>query len=368
MHVCFVSMTVYPVLHGNTAVEEIGGAEVQQVQIARLLRGLGHEVSFVTEDHGQSDGELVEGFRVFKAYRPNAGLPGLRYLHPRWTGISAAVDRAGADVYYTRTASLAPGLLALKRRRRSFRFVYAGAHDSDFVPEIVQLRFARDRWLFRFGLRHADAIVVQSRHQRDLLARHYNREGVVIPNFMDSRPAPAPGARRDKVLWVGRLRPIKRPMMFVELARALPGLQFTMVGPRTSDVVLCDQVEAAARSVPNLEFHGFRPFAEVDELFARCRVLVSTSAMEGFPNVFLQAMRRGVPIVSFVDPDDMIARNGLGAVVQSEAELRQRVQGLMQGPGADPAPIRASFERTFSPAAVAARYQDLLARLVPGAP
>jgi len=368
MHLCFVCMTAYPVLKGDTEVEEIGGAEVQQVQIARLLRGLGHDASFVTADYGQPDGEVVEGFRVFKAYRPDAGLPGLRFVHPRWTGIAAAIDRAAADVYYTRAAGFVPGLLALKRRRRSFRFVYAGAADSDFMPSPIDLRFARDRWLFRFGLRHADAIVVQNRHQRELLAHHHGREGVVIPNFMDSRPAPAPGARRDTVLWVGRLRSIKRPMMFVELARALPGLRFTMVGPRTPDSALCDQVEEAARGVPNLEFHGFRPFAEVDEIFARCRMLVSTSAMEGFPNVFLQAMRRGVPIVSFVDPDDMIARNGLGAVVQSEAELRERVQGLMQGPGPDPAPIRPCFERTFSPAAVAARYQDLLARLVPGAP
>lgn len=360
-------MTVYPVLNRNTTVEEIGGAEVQQVQIAQLLRGLGHEVNFVTEDHGQPDGELVRGCRVFKAYRPRAGLPGLRYFHPRWTGISAAIDRAGADVYYTRAAGLLPGLLAIKRRRRAFRYIYAGASDLDFMPGAVQVRFARDRWLFRHGLRQADAIVVQNRHQRDLLARHHGREGIVIPNFMETRPALARGLQRNTVLWVGRLRSIKRPMMFVDLARALPGLQFTMVGPRTSDVALCEQVEAAARSVPNLEFHGFRPFAEVDEMFVRCRVLVSTSAMEGFPNVFLQALRRGVPIVSFVDPDGMIARNGLGAVVQSEAELKERVQDLMQGPGPDPAAIRAYFERSYSPTAVAALYRDLLAGLTSGA-
>ncbi len=361
-------MTVYPVLHGRTAVEGIGGAEVQQVQIAQLLRGLGHEVSFVTEDYGQPDGELIEGCRVFKAYRPSAGWPGLRYFHPRWTGISAAIDRAGADIYYTRAAGFVPGLLALKRRCRSFRYIYAGAADLDFMPGAVLVRFARDRWLFRHGLRHADAIVVQSQRQRDLLARHYGLEGIIIPNFMETRPAPAPGARRDTVLWVGRLHAIKRPMMFVELARAMPELRFTMVAPRTADAALADQVENAARSVPNLEYHGFRPFAEVEEIFTRCRVLVSTSTMEGFPNVFLQALRRGVPIVSFVDPDDMIARNGLGAVAQSEAELHRQVQGLMQGPGIDPAPIRAYFESAFSPAAVAARYRDLLAQLTPGAP
>ncbi len=358
-------MTIYPVLRGGAATQGIGGAEVQQVQIARLLRRLGHTVSFVTEDHGQPDGEMIEGCRVFKAYRPAAGLPGLRFVHPRWTGISAAIGRAAADVYYTRAAGFVPGLLALKRRRCGFRYIYAGAADLDFTPGTVLVRFARDRWLFRYGLRHADAIVVQSLAQKDLLARHYGREGVVIPNFLDSCPVSAPDASRDTVLWVGRLHSIKRPLMFVELARSMPDLRFIMVGPRAQDAVLCDQVESAARDVSNLEFHGFRPFAEVDDLFARCRLLVSTSEMEGFPNVFLQALRRGVPIVSFVDPDGMIAANGLGAVVRSEDELHQRVREFAQGPVRNPEPIRAYFESNYGPDAVALRWRSLLTQLGP---
>lgn len=361
-HICFVSMTVYPVLHGDTDLQGIGGAELQQVQIARLLLRMGHQVSFVTLDHGQADGEVLQGCRVYKAYRPGAGLPGLRFLFPRWTGIWGALKRANADIYYTRAAGFIPGMLALLRRRCPLRYVYAAASDSDFTPDKVMIQFARDRWLFRFGLRRADAVIVQTEVQRDLLKANYGRDAVLIPNFLDAEPVTLPESARTQVLWVGKLRAIKRPLMFVALARALPDMSFTMIGPHFQDEAgLYEAVMAAAKQLPNLEVLGFQPLPEVEKQFDRARVLVSTSEMEGFPNVFLQAMRRGVPIVSFVDPDGMVAANPeLGAIVDSELALRGAVQEMGQPPLRPARPIQAYFARHFGPESVAGRYRLLL--------
>ncbi len=250
---------------------------------------------------------MLQGCRVYKAYRPHAGLPGLRFLHPRWSGIWRALLRANADIYYTRAAGFVPGMLALLRRRRPLRYVYAAASDSDFTPDKVMIQFARDRWLFRYGLRRADAVIVQTAVQRDLLKTNYGRDAVLIPNFLDAAPIQLPAADRTQILWVGKIREIKRPLMFVDLARRLPELSFTMIGPNFEDEVALHQaVEAAAKTVPNLQVLGFQPLPEVEKHFDCARVLVSTSEMEGFPNVFLQAMRRGIPIVSFVDPDGII--------------------------------------------------------------
>jgi glycosyltransferase involved in cell wall biosynthesis len=364
-HVCFASMTVYPVLHGDTQIREVGGAELQQVQIARLLLRMGHQVSFVTLDHGQPDGEALQGCRVYKAYKPHAGLPGLRFFFPRWTGIWRALLRANADVYYTRAAGFMPGLIALLRCWRPFRYVYAAAHDFDFTPDKVQILFARDRWLFRFGLRRADAVIVQTEVQRELLKANYGRDAVLIPNFLDTAPVELPQADRTQVLWVGKLRAIKRPLMFVALAGRLPELSFTMIGPNFKDEQsLCQAVEAAAKTLPNLAVLGFRPLPEVEQYFDRCSLLVCTSEMEGFPNIFLQAMRRGIPIVSFVDPDGIIGANpALGKIVGSEAELEQAVRELGRQPLRPAAPIQAYFLRHFGPESVADRYRVLLERL-----
>lgn len=364
-HICFVSMTVYPVLHGDTRLQGVGGAELQQVQIARLLLRMGHQVSFVTLDHGQPDDEVLQGCRVFKAYRPDAGLPGLRFFFPRWMGIWRALQRANADIYYTRAAGFVPGMLALLRYRRPLRLVYAAASDMDFTPDKVFIQFARDRWLFRFGLRRADAVIVQNAIQRDLLRANFGRDSVLIPNFLDAEPVELPETARTQVLWVGKHRAIKRPLMFVALARALPELSFTMIGPHFQDEIgLYEAVTAAAKDLPNLKVLGFQPLPEVEKQFDRARVLVSTSEMEGFPNVFLQAMRRGIPLVSFVDPDGMVRSNPeLGAIVDSETTLLAAVQEMGRLPLRPARPIQAYFARHFGPESVADRYRAILARL-----
>jgi hypothetical protein len=48
---------------------------------------------------------------VIKAFREAAGLPLLRFIHPRWTKLWGAIARADADVYYFSCAGMALGLL-----------------------------------------------------------------------------------------------------------------------------------------------------------------------------------------------------------------------------------------------------------------
>ncbi len=44
---------------------------------------------------------------------------------------------------------------------------------------------------------------------------------------------------------------------------------------------------------------------------------MSTSCLEGFPNVFLESWSYSKPVISLgFDPDDIISRHGLGRVVQ----------------------------------------------------
>ena len=63
----------------------------------------------------------------------------------------------------------------------------------------------------------------------------------------------------------------------------------------------------------NLNFLGEQSLAQVNERLWACRLVVNTSQTEGFPNTFIQAWARFVPVVSLkVDPDGVIARHQLG--------------------------------------------------------
>jgi glycosyltransferase involved in cell wall biosynthesis len=57
------------------------------------------------------------------------------------------------------------------------------------------------------------------------------------------------------------------------------------------------------------------------EVYGTLACLLSTSAFEGFPNTFLEAWSHGVPVVSTIDPDRLIANRGLGFTANNLPEL-----------------------------------------------
>src|SRR5258708_3779123 len=109
MKICLLGFHNLPVLAPEYAQHTVGGESVQQTLLARALARRGHEVSMVVADHGQPDGAQWESIRVFKAYDLDAGLPVLRFIHPRWTGLWSALARADADLYYTSCAGMHVG-------------------------------------------------------------------------------------------------------------------------------------------------------------------------------------------------------------------------------------------------------------------
>jgi glycosyltransferase involved in cell wall biosynthesis len=299
---CFVAPHAWPVFSRDAHIAEVGGAEVQQSILARLFAAQGYRVSMICLDYGQPDRASLDGITVHKAYAPQAGIPVLRFLHPRVTSMWRALAQADAGIYYCRAAGMLVGLVAEFCRRHGRRVIYAGASDMDFVPgEGGQIRFARDRWLYRRGLARVDRIVAQNEHQRSTCSAAYGRDAVIIPSCYEP-PRNSRRVEMDSVLWVGTVRAGKRPELFLELARRLPQRRFVMVGgPGRDDAPLFERMRAEAARLPNVEFTGFLPLAQAEERFDAARVFVNTSDFEGLPNTFLQAWARGVPTLASVD-------------------------------------------------------------------
>lgn len=358
MKICLLGIDNLPVLAPEYRTHAIGGESVQQTLLALALHRRGHEVSMVTADYGQPDAEVRDGIRVFRAYRPDAGIPLLRFAHPRWTSLWSALARADAEIYYTSCAGMQLGLLALFCARHARRLVFRCASDADCDPARLLIRYARDRWLYRYGLRRADIILVQSLTQARALARHFGRAGQVAGMLVESPPvAPAP---TFDVLWVANIRRVKRPDRVLALAGQLPEVSLHMVGgPLPQEEALYERIRRDARRQPNLTFHGRMPYWDANSMYGRARLFVNTSEVEGFPNAFLQAWIRGVPVVSYVDPDDLIRRHGLGAAVRSPTEMRDAIRRLLGEPGllaATAARCRAYMAREFAEERILAPY------------
>lgn len=305
------------------------------VSLAKALKGMGFPVTFVTWDHGQRDGEILDGLKVYKCFAPNDGLPLLRFLHPRWTMLNSALQRADADVYFQSCADSLTGQVALWARRHRRRFVFFVMHDWHCIPELPGLRTRREQLLYRYGLRAADCIVAQSIRQKAQLALWPGMNSTVIYPTGGRQSDQLPLAsfsdhRRPRVLWVGRLAKVKRLDWLLEIARALPECDFDVVGGANSTDVDAERFLCRAREFPNITLHGAVPHTSMDPFYQSALALLSTSSAEGFPSVFIEAWSWGLPVVAALDIDDLISHNNLGIVGHSVPALVEALRSVFK--------------------------------------
>jgi glycosyltransferase involved in cell wall biosynthesis len=347
--ICFVGLGNLPVLAREYSERRAGGAELQQTLLARALARRGWPVSMIVADHGQPEGAVWDGVKTYKAYRPAEGIPVIRFVHPRWTKLHAALRRADADIYYTSCAGGHLAQVVLFARSRGRKVVFRVASDSDCDPRTLLVRYWRDRKLYGWGLKRTDLVLAQTPAQQSSLARCFGvASAVLAPLLEPGGRRPPLGARDIGAIWVGNLRPLKRPGLLLDVAARLPHLSFHLIGGSMPGAEgLFEQVRRRAATLTNVTFHGFVPQHRIGALIERARVLVSTSETEGFPNTYLQAWSRGTPVVAFVDPEQLIGRHRLGRVVGDVAALREAVATL----ALDGAQWQAASERC-------ARYVD----------
>lgn len=328
--ICFVAPAGYPVLSGDRRLRFAGGAEVQQSLVSTALAERGYRVSMISMDYGQREGEAIRGVRQLTMHAPDAGLPVLRYLHPRLTSLWRALGRADADVYYQRTSGALTGFVAAFARRHARASLFAGAHDADFEPRLPLIRYARDRAVYRWGVRHVDRVIVQTERQRELCRRTFGRDAVRIDSCYAHRGQRA--AHDGVVLWVASAKRHKRPHLFLELAAGLPHYRFRLVGgpaEGADERAYFEALQRQAAGLANVEMSGFVPVGEVEAQFDGAALFVNTSIGEGFPNTFMQAWSRAMPTVSFFDPQVECEGAPVGVVAPDLDSMRAHIQALM---------------------------------------
>lgn len=361
--ICFCGPDNHLLLMPGMGSERITGEAVQQVLLARAFRRIGYSVSVVVQTDKEPVEDTVDGIDVWTSYCREAGLPVFRFFHPKATGIFKALANADADIYYQSPAGAMTGFTSAFCRLKSRTMIFRVASDANCIPGKQLIRLWRDRKLFEYGLRRATVIAVQTEYQRQLLKEHYGLESSLVPMALELPVERLDGIRDIDVLWISNLRVAKRPDRLLELARQLPNVRFTMVGgPVFGDSGYYHNIEQQASLLPNLDFLGPVPFEDVNHLILRSKILVNTSEVEGFPNTFLQAWARRVPVVSYFDPDGIIAQEGLGARPKSEADMRNAIQDLLDS--ADKRNRLGKAAETyalanFSPASAADRYIDM---------
>lgn len=109
-------------------------------------------------------------------------------------------------------------------------------------------------------------------------------------------------SREDLVLFLARLHPRKRPLVFVEMAQALeetlPTTRFVLAGPDEGEGDAVRSAITSAGMGERLRWVGPVSPGDTEALLASARAYVLPSVGEVFPMTILESLRVGTPVVA----------------------------------------------------------------------
>ena len=164
----------------------------------------------------------------------------------------------------------------------------------------------------------ADLVLCQTFAQKLELYRNTGVHSEVIRNSFFPSDKSGTVDKEKIILWVGNLRPVKRPDFFLKLVDELPidGWRYILIGRSAG-------YEKEIENIKNPDFQalGELPYSETLHWFKKASIIINSSISEGFPNTFIQAWLHRVTILSLkVDPDNLLKHNELGYVADDNFE------------------------------------------------
>jgi glycosyltransferase involved in cell wall biosynthesis len=303
-----------------------GGAEKQLVFMLRALQksGIAAEVLCLTKGESYEDEITDTGFDVKWVGMSKSRLS-------RFGKIIGELREGGADIiqsshFYTNIYAGAAG--------RVLGRPSIGAIRSDLIYEIESHKFTGNWQISLPNL----LITNSGGARRRLLERGVGPQKIeFVRNVVEIENCSANGFSHQglRILFVGRLDKNKRPERFVRLASILTkqfphiALQFQISGDGEQRSKLENAAKELNLTPDKLEFFG--TCSDMSDIYRRADILVSTSEREGTPNVVLEAMAHGLPVVAtnaggtaeILDATRgfLVASGDEGALVKATAEL-----------------------------------------------
>lgn len=281
-----------------------GGAGKNAVIYANILAAAGHEVELccgTAPAQAQFPVDAAVTLRVFGRRRSLAAVP---HLRRRLAGFAPAI------CLVVDATNLPAMLLALPacpaRPQLILREALSTRQRADMRGPVMR---AVKRVIHRIGYRRCDRVIALTREMRDELLGYWGLPAdkvVQIPNGVAVAPLPPnqPQIRRRAggIICVARLEAQKDVATLLRafaLLRRDTDCHLAVAGSGR----LLDALRSQARLLKiedHVDFLGH--VAETAPLYAAAQLCVLPSRWEGFPNVVIEALAQGTPVVATATP------------------------------------------------------------------
>ena len=129
-----------------------------------------------------------------------------------------------------------------------------------------------------------------------------------LPNIVDMEVEEVRKSETPRVIFLGRLDPIKRPWLFVELARTFPKVEFLMLGQSHFH----ERGNWSIRELPaNVKLLGHVDGEQKRQILSSAWVLANTSIHESLPTSFLESLACETPLLSCTNLEGIVSQFGI---------------------------------------------------------
>jgi glycosyltransferase involved in cell wall biosynthesis len=335
MKVCFWG-DIARSLKDNTG----GGGQLQIALLAKALVRAGHEVAIIDYEISE-DFVTQDGIKVFKIKDWNKGIPVVRSFTKRLPELYNILKAQKADVYYCRIRDFRHIIAFWAARKVKGNFILGLASNLDAMNFKDRFKYHHkvsrgSLWAVTSGLlielvypyllKKADIVLVQNIEQKEVLHKK-NIRSYLLQNLIEkSEKIQEESPDRKDFIYVGRLDKRKGFSEFFKIVSETPAQTFKIIG-RPDDKKSRFYFEKL-KEFKNVKLLGWLNHSETLKEIANSKALISTSPMEGFPNVFIESWSYGIPVFSlFFDPG-VIEKEKLGKVFNGN--LQELVSAINQ--------------------------------------
>ncbi len=366
------------VLHvTDSFLPKVGGAEQAIDRLVRALAANGCPSSVLSQVNRGVGTAVDVPYDVRRYSRPRASLWAGWWIGRAMANIERELGEFDA---YVGHHAFPPGYAAVEYAHARGKAAVIHVRGGD-IYRGSRLRAKAGAWAKLTGaLRDADAVVALSSAMRDLVLEIAPSARVdVIPNGIDvaSIGADASGSRfvgDDRlrgpfILGLGRTIRRKGFHLLVEgFAEVAPmGWKLVIAGDG-KDLGDLKTLAAHSRVAGQIVFAGLVSGADKRWLLQNCRFSCAPSLEESFPNVALEALAAGKPVLGSMAGGfaDLVTegRNGLLVPVGEAAALAEGLRHLTTADLAEMSAAALEVARRFDWTFVGARYADLVRRVV----
>ena len=188
---------------------------------------------------------------------------------------------------------------------KTFSKLYASSFCGDVTPEGARVGYPFGPLAECFD--HLTGVLTDNQSHIDVLCRTYALDKTKMT--VHYQPAPVVGKKKEfdpvtlkkdglDILWAGRLDRQKRPDILLEVARRCQHMPFRFHVYGSFVIDNDHAIEKRFKAAENLTYHGtFDGLPNIREI-SDYDLFLNTSQWDGLPNILLEAISLGLPVVS----------------------------------------------------------------------